>query len=97
MILVFSLSIQLTEDVTDTICDLQLYTDCKMRSDLITFDNTKERVRKFPKIDCIMVPAVEVHNKTRPKCFNETKWNCISDWVLNANGEKVNSTKLKTI
>ena len=49
----------------------------------------EETIEEFEKLSCTMVPEVEQHTKTRPNCRNETKWNCISDWVLNDRGEKV--------
>ena len=53
------------------------------------FTKMEETIEEFEKLSCTMVPEVENHTKTRPNCRNETKWNCISDWVLNDRGEKV--------
>lgn len=78
-----------TEEVTDTVCDLELYTECKMREEPMPFSKTEETIEEFEKLSCTMVPEVQQHTKTRPNCRNETKWNCISDWVLNEQGEKV--------
>ena len=75
--------------MTDTICDLELYTECKMKEERMEFTKMEETIEEFEKLSCTMVPEVENHTKTRPNCRNETKWNCISDWVLNDRGEKV--------
>ena len=75
--------------MTDTICDLELYTECKMNEERMEFTKMEETIEEFEKLSCTMVPEVENHTKTRPNCRNETKWNCISDWVLNDRGEKV--------
>ena len=85
----FNISTQVTETVTDTICDLELYTECKMSEDPMEFTKMEETIETFEKLACKMIPEVEHHTKTRPNCRNETKWNCISDWVLNEKGEKV--------
>ena len=86
---VFILHLKITETVTDTICDLELYTECKMREEPMEFTKMEETIEEFEKLTCTMVPEIENHTKTRPNCHNETKWNCISDWVLNDRGEKV--------
>ena len=68
----------------------------------MSFSKTEETIEEFEKLSCTMVPEIQQHTKTRPNCRNETKWNCISDWVLNEQGEKVglyivykNATNLK--
>ena len=55
----------------------------------MAFSKTEETIEEFEKLSCPMVPEIQQHTKTRPNCRNETKWNCISDWVLNEQGEKV--------
>ena len=72
-------------------CDLELYTECKMREEPMAFSKTEETIEEFEKLSCTMVPEIQQHTKTRPNCRNETKWNCISDWVLNEQGEKVDT------
>ena len=76
-------------EVIDTICDLVLYTECNMRWEEGENDKLEEKIEKFEQLRCDMVPTIEYHNKTKPNCRNETKWNCISDWVLNESGQKV--------
>ena len=60
-----------------------------MRWEPLEYDKMEEIIEEFEKMECTMIPEVEHHTKTRPNCHNETKWNCISDWVLNEKGEKV--------
>ena len=63
-----------------------------MNEEPMEFTKMEETIEEFEKLSCTMVPEVENHTKTRPNCRNETKWNCISDWVLNDRGEKVLTT-----
>ena len=60
-----------------------------MNEEPMEYTKMEETIEEFEKLSCTMVPEVENHTKTRPNCRNETKWNCISDWVLNDRGEKV--------
>ena len=61
----------------------------------MAFSKTEETIEEFEKLSCTMVPEIQQHTKTRPNCRNETKWNCISDWVLNEQGEKVHCLQKK--
>ena len=80
---------QVEVEVVDTICDVKLYTECNMRMDVKPYESTEPRINQWAPITCVPEVVVEMHNKTKPVCRNETKWNCISDWVLKPNGEKV--------
>ena len=74
------------EEVT---CDIVPYTDCKMTWENVDYNDTEEFIETWTKFSCDYDEILMKHTKTMPVCRNETKLDCISDWKIDSNGNKV--------
>ena len=80
---------QVCGDVDEITCDIVPYTDCKMTSNYVDYNDTEEVIKTWPRYRCKDKEMVKYHTKKMPVCKNETKLDCISDWKLDSNGRKV--------
>merc|ERR1712112_215907 len=76
-------------DVLELDCQVAAWTECKAQS--TSHKGTKCFVdyKDFPFKDCKEVKDNKKHIKKVPDCKNVTKNNCVTDWEVDSNGNKV--------
>ena len=91
-----SICFQVCGYVDDIQCDIEPYTDCKLKWTNVEYNTTEEFVQKWPAYTCEMGTANRPHIKQRPVCTNDTMPQCVSEWRFKPDGTKVCKPILNT-
>jgi len=76
-------------DVTETICEVVPYKECKQGQVPQEFDETKLAPKKFIEKECTQSKKEIPHKKLLPECRNVTKQNCVTNWETDSYGNQV--------
>jgi len=76
-------------DVTEMICDVNAYADCQVEENSSGPGPCEGGYKNFDMRDCEEQEFKEAHIKQVPVCKNVTKNNCVTDWEVDDNGNKV--------
>jgi len=77
-------------DITEMVCDVNAYADCQVVQEPADAPGGCEGgYKNFDMQDCQEKEEREAHIKEVPVCKNVTKNNCVTDWEVDDNGNKV--------
>lgn len=76
-------------DVTEMLCEVTGYPECEIGVWPIQTKKCSPSIKNYPFKDCSDVEFKQAHTKQVPVCKDVTKNNCVSDWEIDANGNKV--------
>ena len=76
-------------DITEMVCDVNAYADCKVVEEPAQGAGCEGGYKNFDMRDCAESEEREAHIKEVPVCKNVTKNNCVTDWEVDDNGNKV--------
>jgi len=80
---------ELCEEVTEMKCEATAWVECKPSDSGAKSSSCKAKYKEFPQKKCKTVTVNVPHKKKVPECKQVTKDNCITDWEVDENGNKV--------
>ena len=80
---------QVCQDVTETVCEVVPYKECKAGQEPQQFSETKLAAKKFIEKECEQSKKEIPHKKLLPECRNVTKQNCVTNWETDSYGNQV--------
>ena len=86
---------QVCQDVTETVCEVVPYKECKAGQEPQQFSETKLAAKKFIEKECEQSKKEIPHKKLLPECRNVTKQNCVTNWETDSYGNQVKLLYLK--
>merc|ERR1712080_802564 len=76
-------------DVLELKCDVVAFTDCKQEAKTHQGTTCAVDIKDYPYQECREVKTSTKHTKQVPDCKKVTKNNCVTDWEINDQGDKV--------
>nr|AAG54096.1 luciferase [Pleuromamma sp. CSG-2001] len=80
---------QVCADVTEMKCQAVAWADCGPRFDSTGRNRCQVQYKDYAYKSCVEVDYTVPHRKQVPECKQVTKDNCVTDWEVDANGNKV--------
>ena len=77
------------DNVTEISCEIVPYTKCKLEMINVDYEGYEDVLRPYTEKVCETFDKIIQHEKMTPKCYNETKLNCVTLWKEDDSGEKV--------
>merc|ERR1712112_338627 len=77
------------KDVLDLKCEVTAWADCKSTTTSNPGKKCSVEFKDYELKDCKEVKTSTLHSKQVPDCKKVTKNNCVTDWEVDSNGNKV--------
>ena len=80
---------QACDNVTEIVCDIVPYTKCELEWIDVDYKGYEDVTVPYYPYVCEYGSNIIQHEKMTPKCYNETKLNCITLWKSDEHGKQV--------